>query len=61
LAGLMLKAAFELNPNGIILFSSKDPDHMQHNVRVVDDAHLSQAALRLHKLLQLEPLPVTFL
>jgi D-threo-aldose 1-dehydrogenase len=48
LSGLMLKAALELNPSSIILFSSKRPQNIVANVAVLEDRGLREGALRLH-------------
>lgn len=52
LAALILKAALVENPESILLFSSKDPEHMRHNVAVADDATLVEPARRLYSLAQ---------
>lgn len=52
LAGLMLKAALEMNPESVILFSSRDAQHVRENVRVAEDAALAAPARRLHALVQ---------
>jgi aryl-alcohol dehydrogenase-like predicted oxidoreductase len=52
LAALMLKAALVFNPDSIILFSSKKPAHIQHNVEVAGDASLEAPARRLYELVQ---------
>ena len=54
LANLMLKAALVQNPGCIILFSSKNPAHIQDNVAVASDASLAQPATALHSLVQAE-------
>jgi hypothetical protein len=54
LASLMLKAALVENPESIILFSSKSPAHMRHNVAVAGDAALENPAGRLYALVQRE-------
>jgi D-threo-aldose 1-dehydrogenase len=54
LASLMLKAALELNPHSILLFSSKNAKHIQENSRIASEAKLIQPALRLHDLIQAE-------
>ena len=53
-AGLMLKISLTLNPNSIILFSSRDAAHITENVRVSNDASLIEPALRLYSLIQNE-------
>ncbi len=54
LASLMLKAALVENPQSVVLFSSKQPAHMQHNVEVAGDAALEAPARRLYTLVQSE-------
>jgi D-threo-aldose 1-dehydrogenase len=50
LARLMLKAALVMNPASIILFSSKNPKHIQANVELVADTTLEPPARQLHSL-----------
>lgn len=52
LASLMLKAALVMNPSSIILFSSKNPRHIQENVRLTEDATLELPARTLYNLVQ---------
>ena len=52
LAGLMLKASLVENPQSVVLFSSKSPQHMKNNVQVADDRSLEQPARRLYELVQ---------
>ena len=52
LASLMLKAALTINPESIILFSSKRPEHVLANVKVAEDASLEEPARRLYDLAQ---------
>jgi D-threo-aldose 1-dehydrogenase len=54
LASLMLKAALVENPQSVILFSSKSPAHMRHNVQVAGDGLLEFSARRLYSLVQQE-------
>jgi aryl-alcohol dehydrogenase-like predicted oxidoreductase len=54
LAKLMLKASLEMNPESIILFSSRRPEHIHANVAVADDAKLAAPAQRLYHLVQAE-------
>jgi D-threo-aldose 1-dehydrogenase len=54
LARLMLKAALVLNPASIILFSSKNPVHIQANVDTAADPALEAPACQLHALVQAE-------
>jgi aryl-alcohol dehydrogenase-like predicted oxidoreductase len=54
LARLMLKAALVLNPDSIILVSSKSPKHIQSNVRTAIDAALDQPARTLYALVTQE-------
>lgn len=56
LAALMLKAALVLYPNTILLVSSKNPAHIEENVRVAEDASLEAPARRLYDLVQREGL-----
>jgi hypothetical protein len=50
----MLKAALELNPESVILFSSKRPDNILANVRIAEDDRMRESALRFHALVQQE-------
>jgi aryl-alcohol dehydrogenase-like predicted oxidoreductase len=54
LARLMLKASLVMNPNSIVLFSSKNPRHIQTNVQVARDKSLDHPARQLYELVQLE-------
>jgi D-threo-aldose 1-dehydrogenase len=54
LANLMLKAALVMNPASIILFSSKNPQHIHANIRVAADTSLETPARRLYHLVQSE-------
>jgi D-threo-aldose 1-dehydrogenase len=54
LASLMLKAALLENPDSPILFSSKSPAHIRHNVKVAGDSSLEAPALALYALVQQE-------
>jgi diketogulonate reductase-like aldo/keto reductase len=54
LANLMLKAALVMNPSSIILFSSKNPRHIQANVNTAVDTTLDHPARQLFKLVQTE-------
>jgi D-threo-aldose 1-dehydrogenase len=54
LANLMLKAALVMNPTSIILFSSKDPAHIQANVHTAADPTLELPARQLYNLVQSE-------
>ena len=54
LANLMLKAALVMNPASIILFSSKNPQHIQGNVRIASDTTLETPARLLYNLVQSE-------
>ena len=54
LASLMLKAALVENPQSVILFSSKSPAHIRHNVQVAGDESLESPARRLYSLVQQE-------
>ncbi|NYF89458.1 aldo/keto reductase [Tunturiibacter empetritectus] len=54
LAHLMLKAALVMNPRSIILFSSKDPLHIQANAKTAEDRTLEAPARELHRLVQTE-------
>jgi D-threo-aldose 1-dehydrogenase len=55
LAQLMLKASLVMNPESVILFSSKRPGHIAANVRVADDVPLGAKARSLHERVQAEP------
>ncbi len=54
LAGLMLKASLECNPDSVILFSSKRAEHIRRNVALVDDRAAGEAAMRLYWLVRAE-------
>lgn len=54
LAKLMLKAALLLNPESVILFSSKRADHIEENAGLADDDSLSAQALSLYRVVQAE-------
>jgi D-threo-aldose 1-dehydrogenase len=54
LAHLMLKAALVMNPGSVILFSSKNPLHIQANAKTAEDPTLEAPARELHRLLQTE-------
>ena len=58
LAALMLKASLVLNPASVILFSSRSPAHIRHNVEVAADASLVEPARRLHALMRAEGSPI---
>ncbi len=50
LAALMLKASLEINPHGVVLFSSKSGRHIQDNVHVAADDTLIAPARKLRDL-----------
>jgi D-threo-aldose 1-dehydrogenase len=54
LANLMLKASLVMNPASIILFSSKNPHHIQANVHTAANTSLEPPARRLYSLIQAE-------
>jgi D-threo-aldose 1-dehydrogenase len=54
LAHLMLKASLVMNPTSIVLFSSKNPAHIQANVELVDNTGLEPPARQLYILVQSE-------
>jgi D-threo-aldose 1-dehydrogenase len=54
LARLMLKASVVMNPAGIILFSSKNPKHIQANAHTAADTTLELTARQLYNLVQSE-------
>lgn len=54
LANLMLKAALVLNPESVILFSSKNPAHIRANVALAPDESLASAAIALYRIVQTE-------
>jgi D-threo-aldose 1-dehydrogenase len=54
LARLMLKASLLSNPTSVILFSSKEPRHIQADVLTAADSSLDSSARRLHQLVQAE-------
>jgi hypothetical protein len=51
----MLKAALEINPSSVILFSSKKPANILANVTIAEDDRLRESALRLYSLVQSQP------
>lgn len=53
-AALMLKAALLMNPDGMVLFSSKSPANIQANVRASEDDSLGETVLRFYALAQRE-------
>jgi D-threo-aldose 1-dehydrogenase len=54
LAHLMLKASLIMNPTSIILFSSKNPAHIQANAHIAADSSLELSARQLYNLIQSE-------
>ena len=54
LAPLMLKAALVMNPASILLFSSKNPQHIQANVELAADSTLERPARQLYNLVQID-------
>jgi aryl-alcohol dehydrogenase-like predicted oxidoreductase len=54
LAHLMLKASLLMNPTSIILFSSKNPAHIQANAHTAADTSLELPARQLYNLIQSE-------
>ncbi len=54
LAALMLKAALVLNPQSVILVSSRNRHHITENVRVANDRSLAEPARKLYTLAQRE-------
>ena len=54
LAKLMLKAALLLNPESVILFSSKSPNHIRDNVNLASDNSMSASAMALYRIVQAE-------
>ena len=48
----MLKAALLVNPQSIVLFSSKSAGHVAANAQLVDDPALDQAAHAFYRLVQ---------
>ena len=54
LANLMLKASLLMNPSSIILFSSKNPAHIQANAHLAADTTLEPSARELYNLVQSE-------
>jgi len=54
LSKLMLKAAFVLNPESVILFSSKNAAHVRANADLVSDNTLAEAATTLYEIVQSE-------
>lgn len=54
LARLMVKSAYLLNPDSILLFSSKSPQHIRENVANTQDATLNDSVRRFYLLLQSE-------
>ena len=58
LANLMLKTSLLMNPESVILFSSKNPRHIQANVRVEGDSSIDSAARKFHELIRSEENPL---
>jgi aryl-alcohol dehydrogenase-like predicted oxidoreductase len=54
LARLMLKASLVMNPASIVLFSSKNPKHIQANIDTATDNTLEPPARQLYSLVQAE-------
>lgn len=54
LAKLMLKASLVLNPDSVILFSSKSASHIQANVALAGNDALTTPALALYRIVQAE-------
>lgn len=54
LGKLMMRAAMDQNPDGILLFSSRSPRHMRANVELTERTDLTAAASRLYELVQRE-------
>jgi len=54
LASLMLKAALVMNPSSIVLFSSKNPQHIRANAQIAADTTLEAKGRRLYHLVQSE-------
>ena len=54
LARLMLKASLVANPDSVVLFSSKRPEHVRGNAAIADDAGAADKALRLYALVRAE-------
>jgi D-threo-aldose 1-dehydrogenase len=54
LARLMLKASLLMNPASIVLFSSKNPKHIQANIDTAADNTLEPPARQLYDLVQAE-------
>jgi D-threo-aldose 1-dehydrogenase len=52
LARLMLKAALVMNPDSIILFSSKRPEHIHANIETANNASLEASSQRLYRIAQ---------
>lgn len=52
LARLMLKASLVMNPGSVILFSSKQPQHIHANASVASDPTLDAPAERLYQCVQ---------
>jgi D-threo-aldose 1-dehydrogenase len=54
LASLMLKASLVMNPESVILFSSKRREHIEENVRIAGDSALELPASIFYRLVQAE-------
>jgi hypothetical protein len=54
LSRLLLKAALLMNPESVILFSSKQARRIQANAAVSDDSTLDKPARRLYELIHAE-------
>ena len=52
IASLMLKAALVMNPDSIVLVSTKNPVHIAANVKTAEDSSLDKTARRFFELVQ---------
>jgi D-threo-aldose 1-dehydrogenase len=56
LAGCLLTASLVLNPNGVVLFSSRVPAHIRSNVRLAGDPAWAARSQRLLELIRNPPI-----
>ena len=52
LGALMMRAALATNPDGIVLFSSKDDEHIRSNAQLAEPSAADTQALALYQLVQ---------
>ncbi len=52
LSELMMRAALLCNPSGVVLFSSKNHEHIRNNARLADPSEKDAQAMKLYELVQ---------